>query len=241
MGGSPIQHRSSIGAFAARMLSPNWQQRSSGRRAKSDGGNERSGFSLGFFLKVILLISVISNVEVPTDNNTWIYVGKQQQVVSILQRESISGDMTGETVRSKSSITEEREAEVGKSEQEKMMDPGKDSKVGIAIAITTLLTNAPELGSIQLKEGLLEMMLVMARRDEYIQQLVAREAIDADAALYKSNNDHIKERVLFGFSELGASGGSDAAIMPFADCSSTKLAEAFRRFLNQEKDSELRR
>lgn len=151
-------------------------------------------------------------------------------------------------------------AEVGKFTQEKLMDPGMESKVRIVVAITTLLTNAPELGNSQLKEGLLEMMLVMARSDEYIQQLVASEAIIAAASkkkdvtaivnqgldilktLYKSSNDHIKVRALVGLCKLGASGGSDAALRPFADGSYTKLAEACRRFLvNPEKDSDLRR
>ena len=270
MDGLPFQHRASIGAFAERMLSPSWQQRAVGRRGKSDGGNERSGFSLAIFLQLILLISVISNVKVPTVNNTWIYVGQQQQGFIILQREIMNSDMTGgETVTRivsicKSSITRlgislstsvldrvsvsnqevikvtsspsisteqqsmssvlhlvslermlacaghvklasssikhavrsissvpridihetkttseyvhtilyeqmyvdiRREAEVGKSEQEKMMDLGNDSKVGIAVALNTLLTNAQELGNIHLKEGL-EMILVMARSDE---------------------------------------------------------------------------
>eukprot|EP00090_Calanus_glacialis_P004732 TRINITY_DN13559_c0_g1_i1.p1 TRINITY_DN13559_c0_g1~~TRINITY_DN13559_c0_g1_i1.p1 ORF type:complete len:1002 (-),score=408.50 TRINITY_DN13559_c0_g1_i1:92-3097(-) len=151
-------------------------------------------------------------------------------------------------------------SEVGKFTQEKLMDPGMESKVRIVVAITTLLTNAPELGNSQLKEGLLEMMLVMARSEEYIQQLVASEAIIAAASkkkdvtaivnqgldilktLYKSTNDHIKVRALVGLCKLGASGGSDAALRPFADGSSTKLAEACRRFLvNPEKDSDLRR
>ena len=56
------------------------------------------------------------------------------------------------------------------------------------VDITTLLTNATELGNSQLfrlLEGLLEMMLVMARSDEYIQQLVASEAIIATASKKK--------------------------------------------------------
>ena len=57
------------------------------------------------------------------------------------------------------------------------------------VDITTLLTtNATELGNSQLfrlLEGLLEMMLVMARSDEYIQQLVASEAIIAAASKKK--------------------------------------------------------
>merc|ERR1719400_2152142 len=93
------------------------------------------------------------------------------------------------------------------------------------------------------------MMLVMAQSDDYIQQLVASEAIIAAASkkkdvtaivkqgldivksLYKCNNDHIKVRALVGLCKLGASGGSDATMRPFADGSSTKLAEACRRFL----------
>ena len=52
-------------------------------------------------------------------------------------------------------------------------------------ALIAEVTNAPELGNSQLKEGLLEMMLVMARSDEYIQQLVASEAIIAAASKKK--------------------------------------------------------
>jgi hypothetical protein len=40
-----------------------------------------------------------------------------------------------------------------------------ESKVRIKVAITTLLANTPELGNSQLKEGLLEMMLVMAGQE----------------------------------------------------------------------------
>ena len=60
-----------------------------------------------------------------------------------------------------------------------------ESKVRMVVAISTLLTNAPELGNSQLNKGLLEMMLVMARSDEYIQQLVASEAIIAAASKKK--------------------------------------------------------
>ena len=88
--------------------------------------------------------------------------------------------------------------------------------------VTTLLLHAPELGNTQIREGLLEMMLVMARSEDYIQQLVASEAIIAAASkkkdvtvivqqgtdilktLYKSSNDHIKVRALVGLCKLGA-------------------------------------
>ena len=144
--------------------------------------------------------------------------------------------------------------------QEKLLSPDTESKVRLVAAITTLLLHAPELGNTQIKEGLLEMMLVMARSDDYIQQLVASEAIIAAASkkkdvtvivqqgtdilktLYKSSNDHIKVRALVGLCKLGASGGSDATMRPLADGSTTKLAEACRRFLiNPSKDFDLRK
>ena len=93
------------------------------------------------------------------------------------------------------------------------------------------------------------MMLAMARTEDYIQQLMASEAIIAAASkkkdmtvivqqgtdilktLYKSTNDHIKVKALVGLCKLGASGGSDA------DGSTTKLTEACRRFLvNPQRD-----
>ena len=52
----------------------------------------------------------------------------------------------------------------------------------------------------------------------------------------------MKVRALVGLCKLGASGGHDASLRPFADGSSTKLAEACRRFLiNPGKDDDLRR
>ena len=127
-------------------------------------------------------------------------------------------------------------------------------------AVTTLLLHAPELGNTQIREGLLEMMLVMARSDDYMQQLVASEAIIAAASkkkdvtvivqqgtdilktLYKSSNDHIKVRALVGLCKLGASSGSDASLRPLAEGSTLKLADACRRFLvNPQKDFDLRR
>ena len=102
---------------------------------------------------------------------------------------------------------------VSKYTEEQLLDPSMESKVRVVVGITTLLTNAPELGNSQLKDGLLQMMLVMAQSDDYIQQLVASEAIIAAASkkkdvtaivkqgldivksLYKCNNDHIKVRL----------------------------------------------
>merc|ERR1719445_2304564 len=145
--------------------------------------------------------------------------------------------------------------------KEKLMDQGLESKVRITCAITTLLKHAPELGNSQLtKEGFLQMLLAMAQSEEYIEQLVASEAIIAATAkkkdassiisqgmdilktLYKSKNDHIKVRALVGMCKLGSSGGHDASIKPLAEGSGEKLAEACRRFLvNPAKDQDLRK
>ena len=152
-------------------------------------------------------------------------------------------------------------AKIDEFTKEKLMDPSLESKVRISTAITTLLKHAPDLGNSQLtKDGFLQMLLAMAQSDEYIEQLVASEALiaatakkkDANAIisqgmdilklLYKSKNDHIKVRALVGMCKLGSSGGHDASIRPLADGSSEKLAEACRRFLvNPGKDRDLRK
>merc|ERR1719158_1316375 len=145
--------------------------------------------------------------------------------------------------------------------KEKLMDAGLESKVRITVAITTLLKHAPDLGNSQLtKEGFLQMLLAMAQSEEYIEQLVASEAIIAATAkkkdasaiisqgmdilktLYKSKNDHIKVRSLVGMCKLGSSAGHDASMRPLAEGSNEKLAEACRRFLiNPSKDEDLRK
>ena len=60
--------------------------------------------------------------------------------------------------------------------------------------------------------------------------------------MYKSKDDQIKVRALVGLCKLGASSGNDASLRPFADGSTTKLAEACRRILiHPGKDREMRR
>lgn len=60
--------------------------------------------------------------------------------------------------------------------------------------------------------------------------------------LYNSKDDGIKVRALVGLCKLGASGGSDASIRPFAEGATKKLAEACRKFLvKPDTDRELRR
>ena len=82
--------------------------------------------------------------------------------------------------------------------------------------------------------------------DTFISQkdvtVIVQQGTDILKTLYKSSNDHIKVRALVGLCKLGASGGSDASLRPLAEGSTTKLAEACRRFLiNPQKDFDLRR
>ena len=66
----------------------------------------------------------------------------------------------------------------------KFVDPSTKSRVRIVVAITTLWTNSTELNN-QLKEGLLERMLVRARSGKNIQQLVDSQAIIAASSKKK--------------------------------------------------------
>ena len=151
--------------------------------------------------------------------------------------------------------------QVDKWVTETLARPSTESCVRAVVGMTTLLNGCPELGQSQIaKEGVLNMMLAMAKSDEYVQQLAAAEALIASTQkkkdsnmivgqgvdilkqLYQSKDDHIKVRALVGLCKLGASSGHDASMQPFADGSTTKLAEACRRFLiNPGKDRDLRK
>ena len=106
--------------------------------------------------------------------------------------------------------------------RERLLDPSLESKVRCMVAITTLLQNAVEIGQAQIaKDGILQMMLEMAKSDDYVQQLVSSEAIiaatqkkkdssmiitqgiDVLKQLYKSKDDHIKVRALVGMCKMG--------------------------------------
>jgi len=133
--------------------------------------------------------------------------------------------------------------------------------VRVVVAITTLLLGPLDVGNaVVAKEGILEMILVMAGTDDILQQRVACECIVAAATkkdkanaiisqgvnilkkLYQSKDDSIRVRALVGLCKLGSSGGTDATIKPFADGATKKLAEACRRFLiNPKKDKDMRK
>ena len=106
--------------------------------------------------------------------------------------------------------------------KDKLLDPSMEAKVRCVVAITTMLQNATEVGQAQIaKEGILQIMLAMANSDEYLQQLVAAEAliaaaqkkkdtsmiinqgIDVIKRLYNSKNDHIKVRALVAMCKMG--------------------------------------
>lgn len=145
--------------------------------------------------------------------------------------------------------------------KEKLITPDIESKVRVVVAITSLLLGPLDVGNTVIaKEGIMEMILVMAGTEDILQQKVACECIIAAASkkdkavaiinqgvnilkkLYTSKEDSIKVRALVGLCKLGSSGGSDATIRPFAEGSTKKLAEACRRFLiNPAKEKDMRK
>lgn len=145
--------------------------------------------------------------------------------------------------------------------KEKLLSPDIESKVRVTVAITTLLLGPLDVGnSIIARDGIIQMILVMAGTEDVLQQKVACECIVAAASkkdkataimaqgvsilkkLYQSKDDAIRVRALVGLCKLGSSGGSDATIRPFADGATKKLAEACRRFLiNPKKHNDMRK
>lgn len=143
----------------------------------------------------------------------------------------------------------------------KLITPELESKVRVVVAITTLLLGPIEIGNNLLsREGMMEMVLVMANSDDVLQQKVACECIIAVASkkekvktivnqgadilkkLYQSKDLGIRVRALVGLCKLGSSGGTDASIRPFADGATARLAEACKKFLvSKSKDQETRR
>ncbi|KRT81742.1 Anaphase-promoting complex subunit 3 protein [Oryctes borbonicus] len=132
----------------------------------------------------------------------------------------------------------------------KLLTPDIESKVRATVAITSLLRGPIDVGNtIIAKEGIMEMILVMANTEDELQQKVACECIIAAASkmdkakaiisqglgilknLYKSSSDAVRVRALVGLCKLGSSGGTDAALKPFQEGSNLKLAEACRKFL----------
>lgn len=134
--------------------------------------------------------------------------------------------------------------------KDKLLTPDLEAKVRVTVAITSLILGPLDVGNaIISRDGILQMILVMATTDDILQQKVACECIVAAASkkdkakaiinagvdilkkLYHSKNDAVRVRALVGLCKLGSSGGLDASVRPFADGSTMKLAEACRRFL----------
>ncbi|XP_076344799.1 unc-45 myosin chaperone isoform X2 [Tachypleus tridentatus] len=143
----------------------------------------------------------------------------------------------------------------------KLIGPDIENKVRVTTAITALLQGPLDVGNYCLgQQGVMEMMLAMCNSEDEVQQKVAVEAIVAAASkkdkctsiismgtgilkkLYQSSNDHIKVRALVGLCKLGSLGGTDAAIRPFSDGSTQKLAKSCQKLLvNPAKDKDLRK
>ncbi|XP_034828206.1 protein unc-45 homolog B [Maniola hyperantus] len=145
--------------------------------------------------------------------------------------------------------------------KDKLLTPDLESKVRVTVTITSLLRGPLDVGNyIISKEGIMEMILVMAQTDDPLQQKVACECLVAAASkkdkaraiinkgvdilksLYSSKNDAVRVRALVGLCKIGSFGGDDASIRPFADGSTKKLAEACIKFLvNPAKDKDMRK
>lgn len=145
--------------------------------------------------------------------------------------------------------------------KDKLLSPDLESKVRVSVAITSLLRGPIDVGNyIISKEGILEMILVMAQTEDPLQQKVACECLVAAASkkdkartiidkgvdilkkLYQCKNDAVRVRALVGLCKVGSFGGDDASIRPFAEGSTKKLAEACRKFLvNPAKDNDVRK
>ncbi|XP_045468199.1 protein unc-45 homolog B [Harmonia axyridis] len=134
--------------------------------------------------------------------------------------------------------------------KEKLLSPDMESKVRVVATITSLLRGPLDVGNaIVGKEGIMQMILVMANTEDVLQQKVACECIIAAASradkakaiiaqgvdilkkLYTSKDDGVRLRALVGLCKLGSSAGTDASMRPFAEGSNIKLAEACRRFM----------
>ncbi|CAB0034017.1 unnamed protein product [Trichogramma brassicae] len=126
--------------------------------------------------------------------------------------------------------------------KDKLISPDIESKVRVVVAITTLLLGPLDVGNnVVAKDGILQMILVMAGTDDILQQKVACECIIAAASkkdkatsiinqgvnilkkLYQSKDDSIRVRALVGLCKLSSSGGTDVSIRPFADGASKNL------------------
>ncbi|KAG5680549.1 hypothetical protein PVAND_010050 [Polypedilum vanderplanki] len=144
---------------------------------------------------------------------------------------------------------------------DKLLNPDFESKVRVVVAITSLLLGPLDVGNtIFARDGIMQMILAMATDEDLLQQRVACECLIAAASkkdkakalvtsgvdvlkkLYHSKDEGIRVRALVGLCKLGSSGGLDASIRPFAEGSTTKLAEACRRFLIKPgKDKDIRK
>ncbi|XP_026731290.1 protein unc-45 homolog B [Trichoplusia ni] len=145
--------------------------------------------------------------------------------------------------------------------KDKLLSPDLESKVRITVAITSLLRGPLDVGNYVIsKEGILEMILVMAQTEDPLQQKVACECLVAAASkkdkartiinkgvdilkkLYQCKDDAVRVRALVGLCKVGSFGGDDASVRPFADGSTKKLAEACRKFLvNPAKENDVRK
>ncbi|XP_077275609.1 protein unc-45 homolog B-like [Temnothorax americanus] len=149
--------------------------------------------------------------------------------------------------------------------EDKLLKSDTESKVGIVVAITTLIFGPLDVvGAVIFKQGIFEIIFVMSKTDDVLQQKVACECIVAAMTkykkanwficqcinilenLYQSKDDSIRVRALIGLCKISKFEKSIlrryTTIEPFADGATKKLAEICRRFLiNPKKEKDMRK
>ncbi|XP_071651690.1 protein unc-45 homolog B-like [Temnothorax longispinosus] len=148
---------------------------------------------------------------------------------------------------------------------DKLLKSDTESKVGIVVAITTLIFGPLDVvGAVIFKQGIFQIILRMSKTDDVLQQKVACECIVAAMTkykkanwfvcqcinilenLYQSKDDSIRVRALIGLCKISKFEKSIlrryTTIEPFADGATKKLAEICRRFLiNPKKEKDMRK
>jgi hypothetical protein len=125
-----------------------------------------------------------------------------------------------------------------------------NSQLRAVSTVTTLLAGPLDVGNHCLaQDGMIELMMSLARSGQSHQQMVALEAIIAASTkkdkcasiikngaeilkdLYDCGDDAVKVRALVGLCKLGSFGGVDASVRPFTSDQSQQLFDACRTFI----------
>lgn len=134
----------------------------------------------------------------------------------------------------------------------RLRNPDMDDKVRAAKVFTVLLAGPAEIGNSCVGQtGMIEMILAMAKSDEYPMQKTALDAIIAVASkkdkcqaiathgeqilnkLRESGNEEIRLRALVGLSKVSSVGSTDASIRPFSREANPSFARDCRSIITR--------